>query len=427
MKKVLIITYYWPPSGGAGVQRWLKFVKYFRDFGWEPIVYTPLNGEFPVIDLSLEKDIPSGIKVIKHPIWEPYSFYKKFTGQKKSSKINHGFLSENKKPKFSEKISVWLRGNFFIPDARVFWVKPSIKFLTKYLTENPVDAIVSSGPPHSMHLIANNLKQKFHVKWIADFRDPWTEIDFYKDLMLSNWADKKHRKLEHEILTNADEVVVIGNTMAEGFKNIVNREYQVITNGYDESDIAINKVLDEKFSLAHIGTINKDRNPESLWIVLQEKIQNTVFASKLEIKLIGKVDYQVIQQIEQYKLTDYLNKVDYIPHEEVIKQQQSSFILLLLLNNTPNAKGILTGKFFEYLAAKRPILAIGPTDGDVAKILNETDAGRISDFNDTQSLSNNIDYYFNQFLSKTKESKTPNISQYSRRELTKEFSKILNK
>ncbi|MEA3317025.1 MAG: glycosyl transferase family 1, partial [Bacteroidota bacterium] len=184
-KKVLIITYYWPPSGGAGVQRWLKFAKFLPKYGWNPIIYTPENGEIPVTDKSLHKDISKETKVIKRKIWEPYTWYKKFIGQKNNQKINVGFLSENQKPKFTEKISVWIRGNFFIPDARKFWIKPSVKFLKTYLKNNNVDAIISTGPPHSMHLIAMQLQKKLNLPWIADFRDPWTNIDFYEDLLLT--------------------------------------------------------------------------------------------------------------------------------------------------------------------------------------------------------------------------------------------------
>ena len=208
MKRVLIITYYWPPSGGAGVQRWLKFVKYLRNYGWEPIVYTAENGEMPVIDPSLEKDIPNNTTVLKTKIWEPYSFYKTFIGKKQNEKINASFLSENKKPSLTEKISVWIRGNFFIPDARKFWIKPSVKHLSNYLKSNPVDAIISSGPPHSMHLIALGIKKQFpKLKWVADFRDPWTNIDFYKELMLTSASDRKHKQLEKEVLLHADSVI----------------------------------------------------------------------------------------------------------------------------------------------------------------------------------------------------------------------------
>ena len=191
MNRVLIISYYWPPSGGAGVQRWLKFSKYLRDFGWEPVIYTPENPESPDVDKSLLKDIPPGIEVIKKQIWEPYDAYKRFIGQKKDEKIQAGFLSEKKRNPLFENISVWIRGNFFIPDARRFWIKPSIRFLIKYLAAHPVNAIVSTGPPHSMHLIALGLKKKLNIPWLADFRDPWTTIDFYHQLHLTRQADKK--------------------------------------------------------------------------------------------------------------------------------------------------------------------------------------------------------------------------------------------
>ena len=210
MKKVLILTYYWPPSGGAGVQRWLKFVKYLQEFGWEPIVYTAENGEMPVIDNSLQKDIPENITILKTKIWEPYSFYKTFIGRKKDDKINASFLSENKKTSFTEKISVWIRGNFFIPDARKYWIKPSVKYLKDYLEKNPVDVIISSGPPHSMHLIAMGLKKQFpNIKWLADFRDPWTDIDFYEELMLSKSSDAKHKQLKTKLFKQHQQNVNI--------------------------------------------------------------------------------------------------------------------------------------------------------------------------------------------------------------------------
>ena len=201
-KKVLIITYYWPPSGGAGVQRWLKFVKYLPKFGWEPIVFTVQNGEYPVIDNSLVNDVSSNLQVIKSPIWEPYSVYKKLTGRKKEETINSGFLVESEKSKFIENIGKWIRGNFFIPDARKFWIKPSVKTLSNFLIKHPVDIIISSGPPHSSHLIAKKLKSKFNIPWVSDFRDPWTNIDYYKELKLTKWADQKHKVLEKDVLKN---------------------------------------------------------------------------------------------------------------------------------------------------------------------------------------------------------------------------------
>lgn len=433
MKKVLILTYYWPPSGGAGVQRWLKFVKHLRSFGWEPVVYTALNGEMPVIDESLQKDVPPDLTVLRTTIWEPYSIYKKFIGRKKDDKINASFLSENKKAGLTEKISVWIRGNFFIPDARKFWIKPSINYLGHYIKKYGIKHVISSGPPHSMHMIALGLKKEVPaIKWIADFRDPWTNIDFYEKLMLSSRADKLHHKMEMEVLKSADLVLSIGESMSQEFLNMYREaggqnthKFKVITNGYDEDDVKKGTVQkDKKFSIAHIGTLVKDRNPEVLWKVLSKMVKhNAEFERELEIKLVGKIDIFVKEKIAQYGLDKYVNKIDYLPHDEVIFEQQKSRALLLLVNNTKNAKGILTGKFFEYLAAKAPILAIGPVDGDLAKIMNETGCGLISDFNDEASLENNILQLFSNTAMPRNDVA---IEKYSRKNLTKELAACLS-
>jgi glycosyltransferase involved in cell wall biosynthesis len=429
MKKVLILTYYWPPGGGAGVQRWLKFVKYLGEFGWEPIVYTAENGEMPVIDPSLEKDIPKNTAILKTKIWEPYSLYKTFIGRKKEDKINASFLSENKKPSVMEKISVWIRGNFFIPDARKFWIKPSIKYLSEYIEKNHIDAVISSGPPHSMHLIALGLKKNFPaIKWVADFRDPWTEIDFYEELMLSKASDKKHKDLEMQVLSKADKIVSIGKGMSESFKKKYRKQpekFMVIPNGFDEEDVYKGPLeKDKKFSIAHIGTLVKSRNPEVLWKVLGQLVnENENFKKDLEIKLVGKVDYFVKERIADHQLESFVRKIDYLPHNEVIKEQQKTKVLLLLVNQTRNAKAIVTGKIFEYLAAKVPILAIGPTDGDLAEILKETQSGLISDFNNEKKLKENILALYN---GQSVEFKVTAINKFSRKELTKEFTGLLN-
>ncbi len=429
MKRVLIITYYWPPSGGAGVQRWLKFVKYLGKFGWEPVIYTPSNPEYPETDHSLEKDIPQGIETIRQPIWEPYASYKLLQGQKKEEKINAAFLSEKKKNPFLEKLSVWIRGNFFIPDARKFWIKPSVKYLTSYLKAHPVDVLVSTGPPHSMHLIAMPLAHHFKIPWLADFRDPWTNIDFYKDLKLMAWADKKHRKLESKVLKTASLVTVISQTMASDMRTICQRKYEVITNGYDEEDMLAEKpVLDRKFSIAHIGTLVSSRNPFVLWDTLKSFIDEIPgFAQDLEIKLVGKVDISVTETLRTKGLEKYLHKIDYLTHDAVLTCQRQSQLLLLIINDTPNAKMILTGKFFEYLAAHRPILALGPVDGDAAMILNETHAGKISGFHDTASIREHLLHYYSLYKAENLEVDSKNIERYSREKLTESLSLALKK
>lgn len=402
-------------------------------FGWMPIVYTAEGGEMPVIDESLLKEVPDGTEVIKTPIWEPYTIYKKFIGRKKDDKINASFLNENKKTGITEKISIWIRGNFFIPDARRFWVKPSIHYLCNYIQKNKIEYIISSGPPHSMHLIALGLKKKFpDLRWVADFRDPWTNIDFYEKLMLTAVADKKHHRQELSVLQNADMVLSIGQSMSDDFYNIYKKaggnnegKFKVVTNGFDEEDVKGNATeKDKKFSLAHIGTLVKDRNPDVLWKVLSRLTKtNNAFANDLEIKLVGKVDFFVMEQIKNYGLSGFINKIEYLPHDRVIHEQKRSKVLLLLVNNTKNAKGILTGKFFEYMASEVPVLTIGPVDGELADILKKTACGVISDFTDEKTLEENI---LALYYGKTLSPNQAEIEKYNRKNLTQELCELLS-
>ncbi|MDD4970929.1 MAG: glycosyltransferase [Paludibacter sp.] len=428
MKKVLIVTYYWIPSGGAGVQRWVKFTKYLRDFGWEPIIYTPENPEYPSIDHSFEKDIPSDITILKTPIWEPYNVYRNLTG-KKNEAINAGFISENKKQGWKDKLSIWIRGNFLIPDPRRFWIKPSVNFLTEYLQKNPVDALITTGPPHSMHMIGLGLKRNIPaLHWVADFRDPWTNIDFYKDLNLTGISDKIHHRLEAKIVSSADQVVVVSNDMKQEYELLKPKKIDVISNGFDEEDgVKENAQLDEKFTISHIGTLNVARNPKTIWKVLSELCnENPEFKTDLQIQLVGKVDFSVLEDIRMLGLQDRLLKIDYLSHSEAIAKQRSSQVLMLLINNSENAKGILTGKFYEYLAAKRPILGVGPTDGDAAEVLHETGGGVMVDFTDEQTMKQSILNYYTQYKSNTLNVQTGPVEKYSRRSLTGQLATLLN-
>jgi hypothetical protein len=428
MKKVLIITYYWIPSGGAGVQRWVKFTKYLRDFGYEPIIYTPENPEFPSTDTSFEKDIPSDIQILKTPIWEPYNIYRNLTGKKNQS-INAGFISENKKRGWKDKLSIRIRGNFLIPDPRRFWIRPSVRYLTEFLKINPVDAVITTGPPHSMHMIGLGLKKKYPaLPWIADFRDPWTNIDFYKDLNLTRFADKIHHRFEKKVVQTSDCVVVVSQGMKEEFELMHPKKLQVITNGYDESDVLKDEVaLDQKFSITHTGTLNAARNPQTVWAVLSEICsENKVFKADLQIQLIGKVDYSVLEDIRQSGLHDHLLKIDYLSHKEAIVKQNGSQVLLLLINQSANAKGILTGKFYEYLAAKRPILAVGPTDGDAAEVMHETGAGVMVDFWDHQTTKQVILGYYKLYKNNLLSVQSKSVERFSRRNLTKDYVTLLN-
>lgn len=427
-KKVLILTYYWPPSGGSGVQRWLKFVRYLRETGWEPVVYTALNGEYPVVDEKLVKEVPEGVQVIRTPIWEPYKLYKRFTGSKKDERVVSGFLSENKKPSFKSRVSLWVRGNLFIPDARRFWIRPSVRYLRSWLAANPVQAIISTGPPHSMHMIGLGLHRSTGLPWLADFRDPWTNIDFYHELRLSHWADRKHHRLEKKVVTTASRVVVVGNQMKEEFEVISGRKVDVITNGYDEADIPAGITTpDTAFSLVHIGMMGQSRNHESLWKVLGQLVaENPLFAERLQLRLAGKVDVGVREMLTRYGLTDKTTFIDYVSHGEAIRMQGLAQVLLLAVNDTPNAKGVITGKIFEYLAARRPVFCIGPPDGDAAAVLTLTGAGLTAGFRDEAAMRSILLHYFDLYLSGNNTIQAAGVEQYSRRALTHTLAGILN-
>lgn len=428
MKKVLIITYYWPPSAGAGVFRWLKFTKYLRDFGWEPIIYTPENPESPGTDSSLTADIPKDVLVLKRRIWEPYTLYKRLSGKKKDAKIQTGFLNEDAPPGMVDKLSAWLRGNLFIPDARKYWIKPSIRFLSNWLNNNHVDVIVSTGPPHSMHMIALGLKETFDTPWMADFRDPWTQIDFYDKLKLTTWADKKHKRREKKVLKHADAIVTVSKTWALSLENLANRSIQVVTNGYDPDDFkSLPKYVTGDFTITHLGAMNSDRNPEFFWKSLSVLLkEQPLLRDKLKILMIGKTDYSVRQSLRQHDLLQYTTFISYLGHKEALKKAALSAVLLLPLNNTFNVKGIIPGKLYEYLALKRPIFCTGPASGDTAKILHETQSGVCIDFEDFSNCRNNLLAYFEKHQNGKLFSETKDIAQYSRKTLTGSITELMN-
>ncbi|MGB4205323.1 MAG: glycosyltransferase family 4 protein [Bacteroidales bacterium] len=429
MKKVLIITYYWPPSGGAGVQRWLKLAKFLHLHNCEPVIYTPENPEPPDFDETLLNDIPENLIVIKRPVWEPYHIYKKLTGKEKDVRVTHGFLKEEKSVGFLEKLSVWVRGNFFIPDARCFWVKPSIRFLSKYLQNNPVDLIISSGPPHSMHLIALGLKKKSNISWLADFRDPWTEIDFYDKLRLTRIADRKHRMLEKEVLTKADSVITIGSHLAERLKFLGASNVEIIPNGFDEDDFTFLPVVSDKhFTVTHIGSINSDRNPETLWKAISDFLEkNNMVKKSFRLQFVGKTDVSVRESLKRYDLEAYAEFISYLPHIEALKIAATSSVLLLLINQTPNKLGIVTGKLFEYLATGRPVICIGPVDGEAAQILNETERGRTFEYHDLESMTQWLEVWYNEYTAEKLQSKPlTDVLKYSRQAQAKQLAALIH-
>ena len=427
MPKVLIITYYWPPAGGSGVQRWLKFVKYFRDFGWEPVVFTAANPEAPAYDDSLLKDVPAGVEIIRSNVVEPYSIYRKVVGAKGT--IGVGFTSAKPvKRSYLSDFAVWVRGNLFIPDARALWIRPAANQIAKYLKDNPVDAIISTGPPHTTHLIALRVKRKTGLPWLADFRDPWTSIDYYKDLKLTRFADRLHHRLERKVLATANATVVVSSQMLDEYRALSPR-IELVENGFDADDYSHDSepALDADFSICHVGSITPNRNCPALWKAISiYASQNAEFKQRLRIRLVGSVDQSVVESLNSLGLTNNVDLVGYLPHKQVAAIQLQSQILLLLVNNSPNAKGILTGKIFEYMAAKRPILAVGPKGGDIDNLLSETSAGILFDFDNTNEMLAGIAKLWTDYKGGWQHFNPSGADRYSRRNLTQRIANILN-
>lgn len=428
MKRVLIITYYWPPAGGAGVQRWVKHVKYLRSFGWEPVIYTPENPDLSITDLSLLSELPEGLEIIGRPIWEPYDLYRKLLGKKSNEAVNHGLMNEHKAPGFLSQVGSWVRGNFFIPDARKFWIRPSVHFLRRYLLEHPVDAIISTGPPQSMHLIASGLQQATGIPWIADFRDPWTNNDVYHRLPLTRLADRIHHQLERKVLTEAQKVVTVSWHWAKEMEAISGRKIDVITNGFDTTDFPREDVpLMNGFMLHHVGSMYSDRNPTTLWKVLSELCeQDKEFKKALIIRLTGKTDEAVIRAATDFGLSDNLQVLDYQPHDQVVKQIRSSAVLLLLLNESPDILGRIPGKIFEYLAAERPVLGIGATAGDSARILKEAGAGKVIDFDDFQTTRSTILHLFEAWKNGRLQVQNNGLDKFTRQNCAARYARLLD-
>lgn len=423
MKKVLVIAYYWPPAGGPGVQRWLKFITYLRDFNIEPVLYIPENPHYPIQDTSLLKEVPKGITIYQQPIFEPYGLASVFSS-KKTKRISSGLI-QTKKQSVIEKLFLWIRGNLFIPDARKFWVKPSIKFLERVLKKEEIETIITTGPPHSVHLIGLGLKEKLGIRWISDFRDPWTTIGYHKKLKLTKASKKKHKQLENKVLNAADTIIVTSITTKTEFATITNQLIEVITNGYDVSTNN-GEVLDTEFTIAHIGSLLTGRDPDNLWQALSELVEeNKEFKSHFKLQLVGVVSDDVLENITKHGLITNTEIVGYLSHEKAVAFQRKSQVLLLVEINSEETKGIIPGKLFEYMAAGRPILGIGPENWDVGQLIAETNTGKAFLYDNKDALKEVILKWFNLYLKGELKNDSRNIDKYSRKALTEQLAKHL--
>ncbi|MGM5630864.1 glycosyltransferase [Apibacter raozihei] len=427
-RKILIISYYWPPAGGPGVQRWLKFSKYLPEFGYEPHVYIPKNPSYPIVDTSLLSEISPEVKIIKKSIWEPYGIAEKLS--KKNKDFKAGQFESKKKQGILSRLSVFIRGNFFIPDARKFWIKPSIKYLEKYIKNNQIDLIITSGPPHSMHLIGLGLKEKMpNIKWIADFRDPWTQISYYSQLSLTQYSDKKHKKLERKVMSNADIVLSTSYSDKENFEKLGAKEVFCITNGFDSEILDANRSQKtDKFTLAYIGMLETLRNPDNLWKALEVLLkQHPDFKADFQLKFVGKIAESILDDLGDTIIINNMVNKGYLTHFESIQEMNNSNILLITNFPEDKSKGIIPGKLFEYLATGKTILSIGPKDSDVSKIINYTQTGEHFTYDEIDSLKffllSEYEKWKNQIYPITSEK----INDFHRKNLTKKLVQIIKK
>lgn len=422
-RRVLIITYYWPPSGGSGVQRWLKFAKYLPESGWEPVIFTPENPDFDLRDESLEKEVPKQLEVIKFPIWEPYQLFSKVKGK---TQTHPGRLLEQKEKGFLEKAAIWARANLLVPDPRVFWVKPSVKFLTDLAKSGQFQAVITTGPPHSMHLIGRELKRKTGLPWIADFRDPWSAWEFLDTLPMTSFVRKKHQQLEATVLREANAVLTISPTFQRDLVKLSHRRIYLLTNGYDPADVPAGfspkEKVEGKLHLVYSGVIDGIRNPIPLMEALKSEFQHGI--EEVKWTFVGKVSEQVQTYVkEDAWLSERIHFAGYVSHSEVFGFYAKADVLVLILTDTKNAQGNIPGKLFEYLATGVPVLALGDPEGDSAKILKDAGAGQVIAHTDAASIKAQLRTLMDSSLKKVD---PKDLEKYSRQHLSHQLARILD-
>ena len=431
LKKVLVITYYWPPSGGAGVQRSLKFVKYLSQMGFSPVVLTvdETKASYPLNDPSLLMEVPDHVKVVRTNSFEPLNILSSLIGKKNVP--YGGFANANKESK-KQKLLRWIRGNFFIPDARVGWTKYAVVEARRIIRDEKIDCVYISSPPHSSQLIGLKLKKEFPaVRWVADLRDPWTDIYYYKDLLHGERAKKKDAQFEKQVLEEADAIIVVSEPIKYSFLKksilIIPDKIQVLPNGYDESDFKSGVATsDEEFTITYVGTMADSYHPEIFFNVFKKLVSKYSYL-KIRFKFIGDAPWTLKKMVDGLGLESYCKWGGHIIHDEAVLEMQKANALLLIIPDTAGAKGILTGKLFEYLGSKRFIIGIGPKHGDAASIIHECNAGEMFERNEEMEMYS----WMMEKLELWKSGKeyafaNDSIKNYTRDTLTKRLSIILS-
>ena len=421
-KKVLIISYYWPPAGGPGVQRWMKFVKYLPEYNIKPILYIPENPNYPIYDYSLNDEVSEKLEIIKNPITEISNI---ISNSKSLNLIRSGNIPNPKEQSLFQRLLFFIRGNLFIPDMKILWKNKSIDFIENYLSKTKIDVVITTGPPHSLHLIGYELKKRLNIKWISDFRDPWVNLNYLNRFHLLPSVKRRHKKLRDKVLINSNSVIVTSEKLKKLYKEIAPNIFK-ISNGYDYEYSTVN--IDSKFSISHIGSLYPERNPKYLWDIIDEIcINNEEFRSNLQINFIGNTSEKIIKYLSNKSFKSCVKFIDYVDYKRAIEFMCSSQILLMVEVNDNDSSYAIPGKLFDYLNSKRPIIAIGPDRSEVNQILYDTNAGKFFNYNESINLKLHIENLYNQYEMGSISYDAKNISIYRRKNLTEELSKIINK
>jgi glycosyltransferase involved in cell wall biosynthesis len=431
MNKALIITYYFPPSGGAGVQRTLKFVKYLRSFGWEPIILTARNADYPAYDESLLNELPSDLLVYRSRIIEPYKLYRKITGKSNDSSADIATLSlsNSQKQKLSERVSEWIRSAFFVPDARMLWYFFAVKCAKKIIKKNNINLIYSSAPPYTTHLIANKLHKTTGLPWVADFRDSWIGwlSTPQKRPKLSSYFEYR---MEESVLKNASKILTVSNGVKKDLlgrhPHLNDSRWTLLTNGFDSMDFKnlLPKHKSNRLTITYTGSMYGNRNPEYLLLAL-EKLATSVpnLSEKILVRIVGRVGESIQQRINSSSVASIFEIVEYVPHSQSLEYLLSTDVALLIIDDAPANKGILTGKLFEYIGSGKPVLALAP-EGDASELLKSENVGTVISPTDVQAIQN----YLTALLENAPEHKKAKDAflKYDRKNLTKNLAEIFN-
>ncbi len=430
MKNVLILTYYWPPAGGPGVQRWLKFVKYLEEFGWKAHILTVKDGTYSAIDHDLEKEVPENIPVHKTKTRNPFRFYNMLKG-KKDGAVSVALININKKCSLIDRLAMHIRSNFFIPDARKGWIPFAYKEALSIIEEQNIDLVITTGPPHSTHLTGLKLKKKTGIKWLADLRDPWTTV-YYNDMLpRSERTRRKDKRLEDEVLLNADAVSVVSPGMQKEFSDR-NMNVHVVMNGFDLADMeetAVEALADTYFRLTYTGNFKPNQHIPDIWDGIIEMInENPDFSKNFRLQFVGNVDASAPTYFEERGFKNNLELISYVPHAEVTSLMSASDLLLFVVPQSRNNKLIITGKLFEYLASGTPLLSVGPVDGDAAAILTDTRREGMIDYHDKEVFKQKLIQFYGDWKSsggKLKDLDVSMLEKYSRRSSAAKMTEIM--